>query len=51
MPNLFGFFKHGVLAACDGVCGEEGGRRSKGDAWWWDKELKETISGKNMHTV
>ena len=30
-PNLWGYFKDGVLKACDEVCGKMMGRRSKGD--------------------
>ena len=43
-PNLLGHFKGGVLNACDEVCWKKMGRRSKGDTWWWNKEVKEAVS-------
>ena len=36
----------GVIKACDEVCGKKRGRRSKGDTWWWNKEVKEAVSRK-----
>ena len=39
-------FKDGALKACDEVCGKKRGRRSKGDNWWWKKEVKEAVSRK-----
>ena len=51
-PNLWGHFKDGVLEACDDVCGEKGGGRSKGDTWWWNEDVKEAASGKkDAHKV
>ena len=41
-----GHFKDGVLKACDEVCGKKRGRRSKGDTWWWNEEVKEAVSRK-----
>ena len=38
-PYLWGHFKHGVLKACDEVCGKKTERRSKGDTWWWKEEV------------
>ena len=46
VPNLLGHFKDGVLMACDEVCGKKRGRRSKGYTWWWNEEVKETVSRK-----
>ena len=46
-PNLWGHFKDGILKACDEVCGKKRGRRSKGDTWWWNEEVKEAASMKN----
>ena len=43
VPNLWGQFKDVVQKACDEVCGKKSGRRSKGDTWWWKKEVKEAI--------
>ena len=42
-PSLWGHFKDGVLEACDEVCWKKRGRRSKGDTWWWNKEVKEAV--------
>ena len=40
-PNLWCNFMDGNLKACDEVCGKKRGRRSKGDTWWWNEEMKE----------
>ena len=45
-PNLRGHFKDEVLKACDEVCRKKRGRRSKGDTWWWNEEVKEAVSRK-----
>ena len=45
--NLWGHFKDVVLKACDEVCGKKRGRKSKGDAWWWNEMVKEVVSCKN----
>ena len=42
-PNLWGHFKDVVLKVCDGVCWKKMGRRSKGDIWWWNEEMKEAV--------
>ena len=41
-----GQFKDGVLRACYEVCGKKRGRRSKGDTWWWNEEVKKAVSRK-----
>ena len=41
-----GHFKHGVLKACDELFGKKRVRRSKGDTWWRNEEVKETVSRK-----
>ena len=43
-PNLWGYFMDAVLEACDEVCGKKKGRRSKGDTWRWNEEVKEAVS-------
>ena len=40
---MWGHFKDGGLKACDEVCGMKRGRRSKGDTWWWNVEMKVAI--------
>ena len=45
-PHLWGHFRDGVLEACDKVCDEKRGCRSKGDTLWWNEEVKEAVSGK-----
>ena len=42
-PNVWGHFKDGIVKTCDELC-EKRGRRSKGDIWWWNEEVKEEIS-------
>ena len=41
---MWGHFTDGVLMACDEVCGKKRGRKSKGDTWWWNEEVKEAVS-------
>ena len=44
--QICGHFKDGVLKACDEVSEKTKGRRRKGDIWWWNEEVKETVSRK-----
>ena len=46
VQNWWGYFKDEILKACDEMCGRKMWRRSKGDAWWWNEEVKETMSRK-----
>ena len=46
VPNLCGHFKDGVLKACDEVSRKKRGRKSKGDTWWWNEEVKKVVSRK-----
>ena len=40
----------GVLWACHEECGKKSGSRSKGDACWWNEDVKKEISRmKNAH--
>ena len=43
-PDLWKTFKHGVLKACDEVCGKKKSRRDQGDMWWWNEEVKDNIA-------
>ena len=43
---MWGHFKDGVLAECDEVCGKKRWRRSKRDKWWWNENVKKTVSRK-----
>ena len=45
-PDLLKTFKDGVLKACDEVCGKKKCRRDRGDMWWWNEEVKDTIATK-----
>ena len=47
-PDLWKTFKDGVLKACDKVCGKKKSRRDRGDMWWWNKEIKDTIARKKI---
>ena len=39
-------FKDGVLKARDEVCGKKKSRKDRGDMWWWNEEVKDTIARK-----
>ena len=43
---MWGQFKDGVSKAFDDVCGKKRDRRSKGETWWWNEEVKEAVSMK-----
>ena len=45
-PDLWKTFRDGVLKACDEVCGKKKSRRDRGDMWWWNEEVKDTIARK-----
>ena len=41
-PDLWKTFKDIIIKVCDEVCGKKS-RRDRGDMWWWNKEVKNTI--------
>lgn len=41
--DIWKSFKEGVLQACDETCGTKRGRKSKGDTWWWNEEVKDVV--------
>ena len=43
---MWGHFKDRILEACDEVCCRKRRRRSKGDTWFWNEEVKEAVLGK-----
>ena len=45
-PDLWKTFRDGVLKACDKLCGKKKSRRDQGDMWWWNEEVKDTITRK-----
>ena len=45
-PDLWKTFRDGVLKACDELCGKKKSRRDQGDMWWWNEEVKDTITRK-----
>ena len=45
-PDMWKTFKDGVLKACDEVCRKKKFRRNRGDMWWWNEEVKDTIARK-----
>ena len=45
-PDLWKTFRDGVLKVCDELCGKKKTRRDQGDIWWWNKEVKDTITRK-----
>ena len=45
-PDLWKTFSDSVLKACDELCGKKKSRRDLGDMWWWNKEVKDTITRK-----
>ena len=51
-PNLWGHFRDVLLEACDKVCVKKRGKRSIGDTWWWNEEVKVAVSRKiDAHKV
>ena len=42
---MWGHFKDGILKACGEMCGKKKGR-SKEDTWWWNEEVKESVTRK-----
>ena len=48
VPDLWENFKNGVLKACDEVCGKRKFRRDRGDMWWKNEEVKDTITTKKV---
>ena len=47
-PDLWKTFKDGILKACDEVCGTKKSRRDRGDMWWWNEEVQDTIARKKV---
>ena len=45
-PDLWKTFRDGVLKACDELCVKKKSRRDQGDMWWWNDEVKDTITRK-----
>ena len=45
-PDLWKTFKNDVLKACGELGGKKKSRRDQGDMWWWDEEVKDTITRK-----
>ena len=45
-PDLWKTFRNGVLKACNELCGKKKSRRDQGDMWWWNEEVKDTITRK-----
>ena len=39
-------FKDGHVKTSDEVCWKKRGRRSKGDIFWWNEEVKKAVSRK-----
>ena len=44
--DLWKTFRDSVLKACDVVCGKKNPSRDQGDMWWWNEEVKDTITRK-----
>ena len=45
-PDLWKTFKDSVLKACDEGCGKKKSGRDRGDMWWLNEEVKDTIARK-----
>ena len=45
-PDLWKTFRDGVLKACDELCGKKKSRRDQGNRWWWNEDVKDTITRK-----
>ena len=39
-------FTHGVLKACDELCGMKKVRKNERNKWWWNEEVRNAIAGK-----
>ena len=48
-PDLWKTFRDGVLKACAELCGKKKFRRDQGDMWWWNEEVKDTITRKKEY--
>ena len=44
--DLWKTFKEGVPKACEELFGKKKSRRDQGDMWWWNEEVKDTITRK-----
>ena len=44
--NLWESFRDGVLTACDELCGKKKVRKSGGNKWWWNEEVRNAIARK-----
>ena len=44
--QICGYISRTALRVCDEVCWMKRGRRSKGETWWWNGEVKEAVSRK-----
>ena len=45
-PDLWKTFRDGVLKVCDELRGKKKPRGDQGDMWWWNEEVKDTITRK-----
>ena len=39
-------FRHGVLKACDELCGTKKVRKNERNKWWWNEEVRNAIARK-----
>ena len=44
--ELWSSFKESVLKACDEICGVTRTRKSRGNTWWWNEEVKAAVANK-----
>ena len=44
--DLWKTFRDGVIKACDELCRKKKSRGDQGDMWWWNEEVKDTITRK-----
>ena len=39
-------YKNGLLQACEELCGKTKGKGDRGNAWWWNKQVKDEMDQK-----
>ena len=51
MPDLWKTFKDRALKTCDEMRGRKKTRRDRGNMWWWNEKVKDTIAKKKAISI